>query len=252
MSVDHHTLEHHLDELLEAAGFHDYADNGLQVEGRSHINTIATAASASLAACRAAVIAGADALLVHHGTIWSGLTSIRGMIRQRLACLLPADCNLFAYHLPLDAHPELGNNAVALRLLQIEATGRFADHRGRAIGAIGSPSQPIAIETLVQRCQGTFDHPVVHCPGGPDTIARLGVVTGGGDSYLAEAATAHLDALVTGEASERCWHEAAELGIHLLACGHHATECIAIHELGARLATTFQLTHIPVHEDNPL
>jgi putative NIF3 family GTP cyclohydrolase 1 type 2 len=169
-----------------------------------------------------------------------------------VATLLGADCNLIAYHLPLDAHPTLGNNAVALERLGISAAGSFAEHRGAAIGLWGELETPITVDELAQRCRLAFEHEVVHCPGGGDAIRRIGVVTGGGHIFLNAAAELGLDALVTGELSEQSWHEAAELGCHCLACGHHATECRAVHGLGAKLAQDFDLEHVALAESNPL
>ncbi len=245
-------LEHHLDELLEPDRFRDHCANGLQVEGGPTVDRIATAATASLAACHAAREAGAGALLVHHGIIWGGAARIHGVLRNRLAVLLASGCNLLAYHLPLDAHPSLGNNALALARLGARREGAFAEHGGTAIGYHGCFAEPIDLADLRQRCEQLFDHPALHCPGGPDRIERIGVVTGGGAGDLGAAAAAGCHALITGEASEPAWHEARELGCHLLACGHYATEDLAIHELGARLAETFQLAHVAIAGDNPI
>ncbi|MFW5750075.1 MAG: Nif3-like dinuclear metal center hexameric protein [Planctomycetota bacterium] len=252
MSVTVRELEHHLDELLEPGRFRDHCANGLQVEGDAEVERIATAATASLAACRAAREAGATALLVHHGVIWGGAGRITGVLRKRLSVLLGSGCNLLAYHLPLDAHPSLGNNALALARLGAQREEAFAEHGGTAIGYHGCFDAPITIDELIQRCERLFDHPVCHCPADPDRIARIGVVTGGGAGDLGAAAAAGCQALITGEPSEPAWHEARELGCHLLACGHYATENLAIHELGARLAETFQLGHLAITGDNPI
>jgi dinuclear metal center YbgI/SA1388 family protein len=240
----------HLDRLLEPGRFRDYAPNGLQVEGAADIAVLATAATASLAACRAAAAAGAQALLVHHGLFWGGgETRVTGPLAARLRALLAAGVNLIAYHLPLDAQAEMGNNAVALGLLGASNDGVFGD---KDLGRWGRLPAPLPVADFAARCAGAFAHGVVHCPGGPTAIRTVAVVTGAGQSFLAAAKTAGCDALVTGEASEQTWHEAAELGIHAFACGHHATENIAVHRLGARLADQFTLKHIPISGDNPL
>ena len=247
------TLTATVDELLEAVDFPDYGPNGLQVEGGEAIHRLATGTTASLATIRAAVAAGADALLVHHGILWGGLQPITGMLAARVRELLAAECNLLAYHLPLDAHPERGNNAWVLRQLEADAGVRpFASFKGREIGLAADLPRAVPADDLVARLRTLFDHEVIHCPGGSGPIRRLGVVTGGGQGALAEAAAAGCDALVTGETSEQTWHEAAELGCHCLACGHHATECRAVHELGAELARRLDLEHHPLSEHNPL
>jgi len=241
-----------LDRLLEAARFRDYGPNGLQVEGRPEIRRLATSATASLAACRAAALAGADALLVHHGLLWGRCEPITGPLRARLGVLLRAEMSLLAYHLPLDAHPELGNNAVALGRLGAVAEGAFAEHRGALIGRLGTlpaTEDPLAFG---RRLEVVFQHPVLHCPGSSSAIRRIGVVTGGGQGHLLEAAAAGCDALVTGEASEQSWHEAAESGCHLFACGHHATEDLAVHALGALVGERHGLIHLPLHLPNPV
>jgi dinuclear metal center YbgI/SA1388 family protein len=241
-----------LDRLLESPRFRDYGPNGLQVEGRAEVRRLATAATASLAACRAAAAAGADALLVHHGLLWGRCEPITGPLRARLAVLLQADMSLLAYHLPLDAHAEHGNNAVALARLGAVPGGAFAEHKGMLIGRLGN--LPVAEDPTAfsARLQTAFAHPVLHCPGASPRIQRIGVVTGGGQGHLLEAAAAGCDALVAGEASEQSWHEAAESGCHLFACGHHATEDLAVHALGALLAERHGLAHVPLHLPNPV
>lgn len=240
----------HLDRLLEPGRFRDYAPNGLQVEGAAEITALATAATASHAACRAAAEAGAQALLVHHGLFWGGgETRVVGPLAQRLRTLLDADLNLVAYHLPLDAHPLVGNNATALSLLGCSSEGVFGD---KDLGRWGRLAEPLAPAAFAERCTTAFAHPVRHCPGGPAVIRTVGVVTGAGQSFLAAAKQAGCDAFISGEASEQTWHEAAEHGIHGFACGHHATENIAVHRLGAQLATQFGLRHIAISGDNPL
>lgn len=239
----------HLDGLLEPQRFRDYGPNGLQVEGAAEIHCLATAATASLAACQAAANAGAQALLVHHGLFWGGETRVVGPLAKRLRVLLGSDISLIAYHLPLDAHPEVGNNALALRRLGCSDEGVFGE---KDLGRKGRLAEPLPIAAVIARCGEAFSHPVLHCPGGPALVRTIGVVTGGGQGWLTSASAAGCDAFITGEASEQSWHEAAELGCHLLACGHHASENIAVHALGAGLATRFGLRHATIMGDNPL
>lgn len=245
-------LERHLDQLLDCSRFKDYGPNGLQVEGRDEIGVLATATTASRAACQAAVDAGASALLVHHGLFWGGSPTIRGMLRTRLGLLLEADCSLFAYHLPLDAHTELGNNATALAAIGCSSDASFGEFRGVQIGRMGRLKEPETPDTFIARLGQAFGHGVVHCPGDQRPIRTVGVVTGAGQSHLLDAAAAGCDCLVTGEVSEQSWHEAAESGCHLFACGHHATEALAVHALGRRLAAEFGLHHVPINLNNPI
>lgn len=252
MTLSRDTLVHHLDELLDPRHIRDYGPNGLQVEGRSEIKRIATASTASLAACHAAADIQADALLVHHGILWGKDLRITGIIRQRIAVLLQAGINLIAYHLPFDAHADVGNNAVIMRLLGAQTVAPFAEHHGMMIGWSGDLPQPLSAADFSTRLAAVFSHDVVHCPGSTPLIRRIGIVSGGGQSHLLDAAAAGCDALVTGEASEQSWHEAAESGCHLFACGHHATEDIAIHLLGERLAQQFQVEHRRLNVMNPI
>lgn len=252
MACSNQTLLSHLNQSLEAAQFRDYGYNGLQVQGQEDITCIASSATASLAVIEDAIAQGANALLVHHGIIWGGVDHISGMLRERLAALLGANCNLFAYHLPLDAHPVLGNSRKALDRLQVPYVGGFGSYKGQDIGRWGQLEQGISAEELQQRCVEAFQHPVVHCPGGNQLIQRIGVVTGGGQSYLMDAHANGLDALITGEASEQTWHEAAESGTHCFSCGHYATESIAVHELAASCAKEFGLQHIAIDQANPI
>jgi dinuclear metal center YbgI/SA1388 family protein len=242
----------HLDTLLDSPRVKDYGPNGLQVEGRSEIRVLATACTASQRVINEAVAVGADALLVHHGLLWGREQPITGLLQRRLKALLAAECSLLAYHLPLDAHGEVGNNAVLLRRLGLTVVQPFARHHGLDIGWIGELATPLSPEDFAALVQRTVNHGVLHCPGTSALIRRVGVVTGGGQSHLADAAAAGCDAFITGEGSEQTWHEAAELGCHAFIAGHHATEDLAVHELGAQLATLFALDHRPIKLGNPV
>lgn len=252
MPIARDLLVRHLDQELESARYHDQSQNGLQVEGRAEVRVLATAASASLAAISQAVAAGADALLVHHGLLWGTPQAITGALARRLTRLLGAGCSLIAYHIPLDAHPQSGNNAWLCRALELGDLRPFGAYKGIPISFCGRLAQPQPLARLIQRLEQTVCHPVRHCPGGPDPVQQVAVLSGGGCRWLAEAASSGAEVLVTGDAAEQSWHEAAELGCHLLACGHHATECLAVHDLGAELARRFDLRQVRVVEDNPL
>ncbi len=242
-------IQRWFDQLLEPQRFRDYCPNGVQIEASARIQRLASAATASLATCRAAVQAGADALLVHHGIIWSGDGRITGMVAGRVRVLLTGNCSLLAYHLPLDAHPQHGNSAVALSLVGATNLGTFGDRDLGRWGELPNDSTPTQVVSLLE---GAFTHPVVHCPAADRPIRRVGVVTGAGHGYLAAAAAAGLDALITGETAEQSWHEARELGCHLFACGHHATERHAVHRLAALASGELGIEHVELAEDNPL
>lgn len=255
MACSLNTLTSSCDTWLQSASYRDYCHNGCQIDaGHAHIERILTSPTASLAACEAAVARGAQALIVHHGIIWGSLKRIDGAIGRRIRTLITGGCSLLAYHLPLDAQPQWGNNALALERLEarIDPQSHLPDRDGQAIGLVGMLEQPVDAETLRARCEAAFAHAVIHCPGSPRQIQRIGVVTGGGQNFLAAAAQAGCDALITGETSEQTWHEAAELDCHCFACGHYATECHAVHHLGRLLAHEHELEHQSFDEDNPL
>lgn len=246
-------LVDYLHQLLDCGRFRDYGPNGLQVEGCDEILRIATACTASRAAIEAAVSAGANALIVHHGILWDKAPlPVTGMLKGRLAPLLRHDCSLLAYHLPLDAHPVHGNNAVLLGELGLKDFKPFAEYYGQPIGLWADSPQPLLISDLSHQLSAIVGHEVLHCPGNGEQVSRIGAVTGGGQSCLLAAATAGCQVLITGEASEQSWHEAQESGCHLLAAGHHATESIAVHRIGEALASRFHLAHHVIDIPNPI
>ena len=169
-----------------------------------------------------------------------------------MAQLLQHNINLIAYHLPLDASEQWGNNHLALRRLGCQQLQSFASSRSVDLGWYGDLSEPISPQALQQQCAELFAHSAIHCPGGPSSIRRIGMVSGGGQHFLNEAFACGCDAFISGESAEQNWHDAQELGIHFYACGHFATENIAVHDLGAHLARQFNLQHIPILGDNPL
>ncbi|NRA37920.1 MAG: Nif3-like dinuclear metal center hexameric protein [Planctomycetes bacterium] len=252
MSVSRIELNSYCQQLLNSESFKDYCHNGVQIEGSGTIECISSSTTASLAACEQAAAHGSQALFVHHGIIWGGINSIDGISKKRIKCLLESDCSLFAFHLPLDANETWGNNRCALDAIGIPVSGTFANYKGQDIGLWGSATESLTAAELAEKCKQAFGHSVIHCPGDDRSIQKVGVVTGGGQSLLMEAATLGLDAFITGETSENCWHEAAETGCHLFACGHHATESIAIHKLCSHLAEKFELTHYCINQENPL
>lgn len=250
MPVVRSELENYIGQLLDVARFNDYAPNGLQVEGRAQVSRIVTGVTASLALIDAAIAQGADALLVHHGYFWKNENPcITRTKKARLARLLAHDLNLLAYHLPLDAHPELGNNAQLGLKLGLTPTGRFGE---QALGWLGELETPLPLADFARKVEATLARTPLAI-GAPDQlIRRIAWCSGGAQSYFHEAATLEVDCFLTGEASEFVTHLAQETGIAYLAAGHHATECYGIAALGAHLAATFGIEHVHIDLPNPV
>lgn len=240
------------DTLLTPERFKDYGPNGLQVEGREQVRRIVSGVTASRALIEAAIDRGADAIFVHHGLFWRGQDGrVTGWMKQRLALLLAHDINLFAYHLPLDAHPGLGNNAQLGQHLGLEASGRFGE---QDLGFIGERADGQAFEdtdALAAHVRHALGRPVVAVGGAPGTIRRIAWCTGGAQSYFEAAIAAGAQAFLTGEISEPQAHYARECGVSFLACGHHATERYGAPALAAHVARQLGLAHEFVDVDNP-
>ncbi|RRQ23136.1 Nif3-like dinuclear metal center hexameric protein [Thiohalobacter thiocyanaticus] len=246
-------LVSYTDSLLRAGEFQDYCPNGLQVEGRGEVRRIVSGVTASQALVDAAIEAGADVLLVHHGYFWKGEPApIVGMKHRRLKALLEHGINLLAYHLPLDAHPELGNNARLAVDLDLSIEGWFGGGRGPDIACQGRPAQPLTPAELADRLEARLGRTPLHLPGRAGRIERLAWCTGAAQSYIEAAAALGVDAFISGEASEQTTHLARELGIHYFGAGHHATERGGPRALGAHLAEKFSLEHRFIDIDNPV
>jgi len=242
------------DRVLDPDRFEDHCVNGLQVPGAHEVETIATGVSAHAELFRLAAGEDAQLLLVHHGLFWgTGLRSIDPVLRARLKILIDGEVALAAYHLPLDAHPELGNNALIGRALGAQRLEPFAEHRGQTIGFLARlPGVGVATaEQLGQVGELTGREPLLQ-GAGPDVIRTLAIVSGAGSDYLEDAARAGADALLTGEPTERAMAPARELGIHLIAAGHYATETYGIRRLGDHLAERFGLRHVFLDVPNPV
>ncbi len=249
--TERHELHTALDALLQPERFKDYCPNGLQVEGRSPVRKIVSGVTASLALIEAAIAADADTILVHHGLFWRGHDGrVTGWMRQRLAPLLAHNINLFAYHLPLDAHAELGNNAQLGVQLGLQADGRFGEQQ---LGWTGTPVNGAFADAqaLARHAEATLGHAVVLVPGKPGPVRRVGWCTGGAQGYFEEAIAAGVDAFITGEISEPQAHYARECGVAYLACGHHATERYGAPAVAAHVAAQLGLAHQFIDIDNP-
>lgn len=241
-------LERLINQKLNVSDFKDYAPNGLQVEGREEVQRIVTGVTASQALLDAAVAHRADAIVVHHGYFWKNEpVVVRGMKRNRLKTLLTEDINLYGYHLPLDAHPELGNNAQLAQMLGIEV-------RGEVVPLVpwGELTTPLTGEALRQRLEQQLGRSVLHSDThAPATIRRVAWCTGGGQGFIQQAAEFGVDAFISGEVSEQTIHIAREMGLHFFAAGHHATERGGVRALGEWLAQAHGLDVTFIDIDNP-
>lgn len=242
-------IESYLHTLLEVARFKDYGPNGLQVEGKPEVSTLVSGVTASRALIEAAIDAGADAILVHHGLFWRGHDGrVTGWLKQRLELLLAHGINLFAYHLPLDAHAELGNNAQLGARLGLRADARFGD---QDLGFIGSPAAVLSLDALRQGiARGLMREPLV-VEGDGRALHRVAWCTGGAQGYFEAAIAAGADVFVTGEISEPQAHYARETGVAFIACGHHASERYGAPAVAEHIAQKFGLAHRFIDVDNP-
>jgi dinuclear metal center YbgI/SA1388 family protein len=239
--------------LLAIERFQDYCPNGLQVEGKPEVGLLVSGVTASLDLIEAAIAAGADAVLVHHGYFWKGEDPcITGMKRRRLQRLLGTQTSLLAYHLPLDAHPGLGNNAQLGSVLGLETRGTFGggDENGLLHYAYPEPAMDAA--TLAERIRSALGRAPLHIPGAREVIRSVGWCTGAAQSWIEEASQRGLDAYISGEISEQTVHVARECGIHYFAAGHHATERFGVRALGNHLAEQFSIEHRFIDIENPV
>ena len=242
-------LRVYLDSLLEAARFRDYCPNGLQVEGREHVQRIVCGVTACQALIEEAIERRADALLVHHGWFWKAEDGrITGFRRQRMARLLAHDINLFAYHLPLDAHPALGNNAQLALRFGWEINGRFGE---QDIGFVGVPPAPTLVGRLAQQMEQVLDRAPMLIGDPSRKVARIAWCSGGAQDYFEAALATGADVFISGEISEQTVHLARETGMAFIAAGHHATERYGVEALGVHLAESFGIDVEFVDIDNP-
>jgi len=236
--------------LLQTVLFKDYCPNGVQVEGRAEVRRIASGVTASQQVLDAAIAWGADALLVHHGYFWRNEdAAITGIKKRRIAELLRHDVSLLAYHLPLDAHPELGNNAQLGKLLGLTEQGRFGEQNIACIGELESP------QTLAQFAAwigGRLQRAPQVIGDNTRNIRKVAWCSGGAQGYFEAAIALGADAFITGEISEPSFHIANESGVAFIAAGHHATERHGIQALGEHLAERFGLEHKFFDQDNPV
>ncbi|MDR5751789.1 MULTISPECIES: Nif3-like dinuclear metal center hexameric protein [unclassified Caballeronia] len=248
--MDRIELELYLNNLLEIGRFRDYCPNGLQVEGARRIHKLATGVTASLAFLEAAVEWGADAVLVHHGYFWKNeAPQIAGRKYQRVRTLIANDLSLFAYHLPLDSHPELGNNAQIGARLGLIADGRFGD---QDLGWIAPLPMPLSLEHFTASVENALGRKPLVLGDANRELRRVAWCTGGAQGYFDDAIAAGADVYLSGEVSEQTMHIAMESGVAYLAAGHHATERYGVQAVGAHLSEQFDIEHLFIDIDNPV
>jgi dinuclear metal center YbgI/SA1388 family protein len=241
-----------LHEFLDVATGSDYGPNGLQVEGRPEVGRVALGVTASLELFRAAEGIGADLIVVHHGLFFAPVDRVTGLLAQRLGFLLGRGMSLAAYHLPLDRHPDVGNNAVLCRHLGLEGTRLFGEVKGAPIALLGELAAPAPVADVAARLAAACGQPphVIDFARGP--VRRVAVVTGGGGDMLEEAVREGAELLVTGEASERVHEQCRELGVAALLGGHYATERFGVQALAAVLGPRFGVEARFLDVPNPL
>jgi dinuclear metal center YbgI/SA1388 family protein len=243
----------YLDDLLEIETFQDYGPNGLQVPGAEELSVVATGVSAHLALFEQASKAGAQLVVAHHGLFWDfHPRAISPAMKRRLSVLFDDDIALAAYHLPLDAHPEVGNNALICAQLGLERAEPFGVHRGRAVGFVGRSGEGIPFAELRSRCATVFGQEPFVWDTGPELVHSVGIVSGAAASSFGEAIALGLDAFLTGEPAEHVMADAREGGTHFIAAGHYATETLGVRRLGELLAERFGLEHQFIEAPNPV
>jgi dinuclear metal center YbgI/SA1388 family protein len=242
-----------LDDLLASPGRPDYGPNGLQVPGADEVELVVTGVSAHRELFEQAAAAGAQLVLCHHGIFWGEPAGpVTEQLKSRLKVLFEHDISLAAYHLPLDAHPEVGNNALICEGLGLQRGEPFGMAKGLPVGWIGHAAEPLTPSGLVERARSLFGSDPLVFESGPGQIRRVGIVSGGGSSTLAEAVSLGLDAFVTGEPTEHVMADAREGGIHFIAGGHYASETFGVRRLGELLAERFGVAHQFVEIPNPI
>ena len=243
----------YLDQLLSPGDFADYGPNGLQVPGPERVEIVATGVSAHRELFEQAAATGAQLVIAHHGLFWDfHPRSLSPAMKERLRLLFDNNMGLAGYHLPLDAHPEVGNNALICEALGLERSEPFGEHRGRSIGFVGRSADGVPFDELRRRCVDVFGQEPFTWDSGPELVRSVGVVSGGAASSFVEAIAVGLDAFLTGEPAEHVMADARESGTHFIAAGHYATETFGVRRLGELLAEEFGVRHEFLAAPNPI
>lgn len=249
-TIQRDALEKHLASMLDINRFRDYCPNGVQVEGRPMVRTLVTGVTASKALIEAAIEMDADAILVHHGYFWRKEDPrVIGPKHQRLKLLLSHDISLFAYHLPLDAHPEFGNNAQLANVLQLESDARFGENE---LGWLGQATGISTVGELASRIEKALGRQPLVIGDADQSIGRIGWCTGAAQGFLADAIAAGANTYLSGEISESTVHLARESGATYISCGHHATERYGVKALGEHISSAFGIAHHFIDIANPV
>jgi dinuclear metal center YbgI/SA1388 family protein len=235
------TLVAYLDEYLAIRAFKDYSENGLQVEGADEVERLAFAVDASYATITGAVACGAQMLIVHHGLFWGKPLMVVGPHRRRLQALLDANCSLYAAHLPLDGHPEVGNNVQLARLLGLSPVSTFGEVLGTPVGVIAQAPPGVTRAQLATQLSAWLGYPPLLLAGGPEEIRRVGIISGAAASDIPTAAAAGCDTFITGETSHSHYHDASEYGLNVFFVGHYASETLGLKALADHLGARFGL-----------
>ena len=254
MTISRQQLSDFFNALLKPEEFADYGPNGLQIEGAQQICKIAFAVSATRHSVEQAVGQKADALVVHHGLFWKfhGARTLTGPFAKRIFPLINNNINLYGYHLPLDAHEEVGNAAVLGNLIDCRQHQPFGDYKGSPTGIKGILGTPVSAKKLQQKLEQVLHHSVILATGDEnEMISSLGIITGGANSEWYAAHKENLDAYITGEISEHDWHESREAGIHMFAGGHNATEQFGIQALMQKTQGQFDVECFYIASKNP-
>lgn len=251
--IKRNELESFLNSTLDIKKFQDYGPNGLQIEGVEEISKVAFAVSATKESIEKSIKEKADTLIVHHGLFWKfhGVRTITHAFAKRVKPLIKNDINLFGYHLPLDAHQEVGNAKVIADMLELKNCSAFGDHKGVSTGIQGIFTAAIKPNELKEKIEKLLDHNVLHSCPDDKPIKTIGIITGGANGDWIHSLNNGLDAYLTGEMSEHDWHEAKESGIHMYAGGHHATEKFGIQALQKMIEKEFEIETIFIDSKNP-
>jgi dinuclear metal center YbgI/SA1388 family protein len=242
------------DETLDSGDFDDYGPNGMQIPGREEVGTVATCVSAHLESIERAIALGADLLIAHHGLFWDFHDRALSMpMAARLRAALGAELSVAGYHLPLDAHRQIGNNALICEALRLTAGPEpFGHAKGAAIGVVGRTDEGIPAEELFERIRSRISPEALIFPTGPPDVRAVGILSGAGSASIAEAVALGLDAVVTGEPAEHAMADAREGSLHFIAAGHYATETFGVRRLGELVAERFGVTHEFIDVPNPI
>lgn len=253
MQIEIRELLAEINRLLKPDQFNDYCPNGLQVEGKALISHLVTGVTASQRLLDAAIEQGADAILVHHGYFWRGEDAvITGLKRKRIKTLLDHDVSLLAYHLPLDAHAEFGNNIQLGHVLGLKPTGELLKQNNQVMGLVADLPEQITGAQLGERISAALNRIPLHIEAEGRLIQRVAWCTGAAQQYIEQAAKLGIDAYISGEISEPTVHSAQEHGMHYFAAGHHATERYGVKALGEGLAQRFGIRHTFIDINNPV